>query len=259
MSLQIFETHAHYDDAKFDQDRDQLLSTLPQEDIEYVVNVASSIESCKTTLQLSEKYDYIYAAMGVHPSDIDGLNETTFQWLESMTSHKKVVAIGEIGLDYYWEKDQSIRLKQQEWFARQIDLAKKADLPIIVHSRDAAEDTLKVMKENHAEQLDGIIHCYSYSKELSQVFLDMGYYLGIGGVITFKNAKKLVETVEHTPIERLVLETDCPYLSPEPNRGKRNSSLNLIYVAEKIAQIKGLKVEEVIEITRENAKQLYKI
>ncbi|MCR5667339.1 MAG: TatD family hydrolase [Eubacterium sp.] len=255
----IFETHAHYDDDKFNKDRDELLGRLPKEGIGYVVDVGASIASTKMALDLSQQYDFIYAAVGVHPSDIEDLNDETFAWLSNQTQADKVVAIGEIGLDYYWEKDPEVRDRQKYWFTKQIELAKEKNLPIIVHSREAAEDTVKVMKEANAQEVPGIIHCYSYSPELSKTFLDMGYYLGIGGVITFKNAKKLVETVKKAPMERLLLETDCPYLAPEPNRGKRNSSLNLIYVADKIAEIKNLTREEVISITTDNAKKLYRI
>ncbi len=259
MSDMIFETHAHYDDDKFNKDRDELLGRLPKEGIGYVVDVGASIASTKMALDLSQQYDFIYAAVGVHPSDIEDLNDETFAWLSNQTQADKVVAIGEIGLDYYWEKDPEVRDRQKYWFTKQIELAKEKNLPIIVHSREAAEDTVKVMKEANAQEVPGIIHCYSYSPELSKTFLDMGYYLGIGGVITFKNAKKLVETVKKAPMERLLLETDCPYLAPEPNRGKRNSSLNLIYVADKIAEIKNLTREEVISITTDNAKKLYRI
>ncbi|WP_090174806.1 TatD family hydrolase [Eubacterium oxidoreducens] len=255
----IFETHAHYDDDKFDENRDELLKQLPLNGIGYVVDVGANLESTKKAIKLSEQYDYIYASVGVHPSDIEDLNEESYDWLGQQMKHKKVVAVGEIGLDYYWEKEDAIRQRQKYWFSRQIELAKKGNLPIIIHSREAAQDTIAVMKESHAEEVPGIIHCYSYSKELAKIFLDMGYYLGIGGVVTFKNARKLVETVKETPMDRLLLETDCPYLAPEPNRGRLNSSLNLIYVADKIAEIKNLTREEVITITTQNAKKLYRI
>lgn len=253
----IFETHAHYDDERFDQDRDALLASLPAKGIERVINVGASIESTKTTLALSEKYDYVYGAVGVHPSDIDGLNEETFAWLKEQTRHPKAVAVGEIGLDYYWEKEAEIQRLQREWFARQMELAKECQLPVIIHSRDAAEDTMKVMGEVHAEEIPGVIHCYSYSRELAREFVKMGYYIGVGGVVTFKNARKLKETVEDIPLERILLETDCPYMAPEPHRGTRNDSTLLPFVVAEIARIKGISEQEVVEVTNRNARELF--
>ncbi len=255
----IFETHAHYDDEKFDADREELLARLPQEGIGVVINVAASTESTKTTLALAEKYDYIYAAAGVHPSDIGGLNEETFRWLEKAVKSEKVVAVGEIGLDYYWEKDSYVRRQQQEWFERQLLLARESSLPVIIHSRDAAFDTVKVMERAHAEEIQGVIHCYSYSPELAREFVKMGYYIGVGGVVTFKNAKKLKETVQKIPLERILLETDCPYMAPEPHRGERNDSTNLPYIAAEIAALRGITEREVIETTRKNAASLFRI
>lgn len=253
----IFETHAHYDDKKFDTDRDALLASLPVNGIERVINVGASIESTKTTLALAEKYDYVYAAAGVHPSDIDGLNEETFAWLGEQTKHPKIVAVGEIGLDYYWEKEPGVQAQQRMWFARQMELARETMLPVIIHSRDAAEDTMKVMREVHAETIPGVIHCYSYSKELAKEFVRMGYYIGVGGVVTFKNARKLKEAVAELPLEWILLETDCPYMAPEPYRGTRNDSTKLPYVVTEIARIKGVREEEVIEITNQNARKLF--
>lgn len=253
----IFETHAHYDDEQFDEDREDLLSKIQSKGIRRIINVGSSIESTKTTLQLSEKYSFIYAAVGVHPSDIDGLNEETFEWLREQTGREKTLAIGEIGLDYYWEKDPNIREKQRYWFGRQLELARECKLPVIIHSREAAEDTMRVMVEHHAEEIPGVIHCYSYTKEMALAFIEMGYDIGVGGVVTFKNAKKLVETVRAIPMERILLETDCPYMAPEPYRGKRNSSLNLPYVVKKIAELKEISEEEVEEITWKNAERLF--
>jgi TatD DNase family protein len=190
----IFETHAHYDDSRFDEDRDAVLGQMQQAGIGPIVNVGASIESTKTTLELAEKYDFVYAAVGVHPSEIADLNKDTFEWLRNQTSKEKVVAVGEIGLDYYWDKELEVQESQRYWFGQQLELAREANLPVIIHSRDAGADTLKVMKEHHAEEIPGVIHCYSYSKELALEFIKMGYYIGIGGVVTFKNARKLVET-----------------------------------------------------------------
>lgn len=253
----IFETHAHYDDESFREDYREILADLPKKGIGPVINVGASIESTRTTLQLSREYDFIYAAVGVHPSDISDLNGETFAWLAEQTKQEKTVAVGEIGLDYYWDKEADVQERQRYWFARQLELARKSGLPVIIHSRDAAEDTLRVMREKHAEEIPGVIHCYSYSPELAREFLAMGYYIGVGGVVTFKNAKKLVRTVEEIPLERILLETDCPYMAPEPHRGTRNDSRNIPYVIAKIAGIRGISQEEVEERTRENAFRLF--
>ena len=250
----IFETHAHYDDEVFNEDRGQLLAGLPEKGIGRVINVGASIETTRTTLALAEAYDYIYAAVGVHPSDIDGLNEETYSWLKEQTAHPKTVAMGEIGLDYYWDKENHDL--QKEWFIRQLDLARKKEKPVIIHSREAAADTMEIMKE-YASGLRGVIHCYSYSAEMAKEYVKMGYYIGIGGVVTFKNAKKLKQVVQEIPLESIVLETDCPYLAPVPYRGKRNSSLYLPYVAEEIAALKGAAAEDVVLQTEENARKLY--
>lgn len=250
----IFESHAHYDDKAFDEDREALISSLPENGIKTIINVSSDLGSVERTIALSKQYDYIYGAIGIHPSDAAELNDEKFQWLKEKAMEEKMVAIGEIGLDYYWpEPDHEI---QKEWFIKQLQLAKELNKPVIIHSRDAAADTLSIM-EKEAADLKGVIHCYSYSKEMAKNFLKMGYYFGIGGVITFSNAKKLVETVEYVPLENILLETDCPYLAPVPNRGKRNSSLNLTYVAEKIAEIKGVPYDTVIDVTRKNANKLF--
>ncbi|WP_099467526.1 TatD family hydrolase [Konateibacter massiliensis] len=253
----IFESHAHYDDDAFDQDREELIRSLQENEIEYVVNVGASLASTKSTLELTKKYPFFYGAVGVHPSETEELNEENFKWLKQCCKEDKVVAVGEIGLDYYWpEPGKEIQIK---WFQRQLALAKEEKLPIIIHSRDAAKDTLDVMKAEKAEELEGVIHCFSYSKETAREFLNMGYYLGIGGVLTFKNAKKLKEVVEYAPIDRILLETDAPYLAPEPNRGKRNSSLNLPYVAKEIAAIKNISYDDVVRATRDNARKLFRI
>lgn len=253
----IFDTHAHYDDEAFDEDRDELLAGLREHGIEAVTNVGASIKTSESTLKLAEKYPYVYGAIGVHPNETGELNEESLNWLKEQSGHEKIVAIGEIGLDYYW--DEPDHETQKVWFVRQLDLAKQVKLPVIIHSREAARDTLDIMKAEGAKDTGGVIHCFSYGKEMAREYLNMGYYLGIGGVLTFKNAKKLREVVEYMPMKQLVLETDCPYLAPVPNRGKRNSSLNLPYVVKEISGIKGIPEEEVIEITGQNAKTLYKL
>lgn len=253
----IFETHAHYDDESFNEDREELIRSMPQKGIGRIINVGASIETTKTTLSLAEKYDFVYAAVGVHPSDISGLNEETFAWLKEQTKNEKTVAIGEIGLDYYWDKEPEVQKAQRYWFARQMELARETKLPVIIHSRDAAADTMEVMKQVHAESIPGVIHCYSYSKEMAQEFIKMGYYIGVGGVVTFKNAKKLKETVQAILLERILLETDCPYMAPEPHRGTRNESSNIPFVIDKIAELKGITPEEVERVTEANARRLF--
>lgn len=253
----IFETHAHYDDERFDEDRDILIEKLFQKNICNIINVGASIESTKTTIALAKKYENMYAAAGVHPSDIAGLNEETLAWLKEQTKDPKVIAVGEIGLDYYWDKEEDVQKAQRYWFAQQMGLARESQLPVIIHSRDAAEDTMRVMKEVHAEEIPGVIHCYSYSPEMAKEFIKMGYYIGVGGVVTFKNAKKLKETVMQIPLERILLETDSPYMAPEPHRGSRNDSGNLVYVAEKIAELRGITAKEVENATLANARKLF--
>ena len=254
----IFETHAHYDDEQFDSGREALLASLPDCGIKRVVNIGASIASTRNSVELAEKYDYIYATVGVHPSEIAELNEERFAWLRELTKLDKVVAVGEIGLDYYWDKEPEVHELQRYWFRRQMELAKEAGLPIVVHSRDAAEDTVRIMKEAQAEEIPGVIHCYSYSPEMALEFVKMGYYIGVGGVVTFKNAKKLKETVEKIPLERILLETDCPYMAPEPHRGKRNDSTNIPYIVAKIAELKQVTPEEVEKITWQNALNFYR-
>ena len=253
----IFDTHAHYDDEAFEQDRKELLSGLQDAGIEAVVNISANIQGVKHTLELINQYPFIYGAVGVHPSETGELNHTLLNWLEEMARKPKVVAIGEIGLDYHWEEPE--KEVQKHWFIRQLDLARRVKLPVVLHSRDAAKDTLDIMKEGKAEETGGVIHCFSYGTDMAREYLNMGFYLGIGGVVTFANAKKLKEVVKYMPMDRLVLETDCPYLSPVPNRGKRNSSLNLPYVVEAVSQLKGILPQEVISVTNENAKKLYRI
>lgn len=253
----IFETHAHYDDKSFDDDRAALMESMPQKGIGRIINVGASIESTKTTLELAERYDFVYAAVGVHPSDVKELEEESFLWLKKQVTRENVAAVGEIGLDYYWDKEPDVQERQRIWFERQMELAREANLPVIIHSRDAAEDTMSVMKRVKAENIPGVIHCYSYSKEMALEFVKMGYYIGVGGVVTFKNAKKLKETVMAIPLEKILVETDCPYMAPEPHRGTRNDSSNIPYVIAKIAELRGITAEEVERVTEENARRLF--
>lgn len=251
----IFDTHAHYDDKAFAEDLDDVLEQNRQAGIGKIVNVAASMSSCITTMELAKRYDDIYAAVGVHPEETKDLTDADMDLIESYCDNPKVVAVGEIGLDYYWDEPE--REIQKKWFVTQLELARKVKLPVIIHSRDAAADTFDIMKEHKAEEIGGVIHCFSYEKEMAKKYLDMGLYIGVGGVVTFKNGRKLKEVVEYTPLDRIVTETDCPYLAPVPNRGKRNLSANIPLIIDEIASIKGISVDEVIEVTWNNAHKLY--
>lgn len=251
----IFESHAHYDDKSFEKDRDELLSGMKENNIGYVLNVSSDLASIKTTLALAQKYPFVYAAVGIHPTETGELTEEDLVWIKQQCGEEKVLAVGEIGLDYYWdnvEKDV-----QKKWFVRQLALANEVKLPVVIHSREAAKDTLDIMKAEKEVEKKGVLHCFSYTKEMAREYLNMGYLFGIGGVVTFSNGKKLRECVEYLPLDAMLLETDSPYLAPVPYRGKRNCSFYLPYVAEEIAKIKGISKEKVIEITEENAKRLF--
>lgn len=253
----IFDTHAHYDDDAFDADRDQLLASMQENGIGTLVNICASVDGLMDTVKLMEKYPFIYGAIGVHPDDADKMTQDTLDQIRSLSRLEKSVAIGEIGLDYYWHKEEAEHQIQKQMFRAQMDIAREEKLPFMIHSRDAAEDTMEIVRDYvRGGMYGGIIHCFSYSKEIARDYLNMGLYLGIGGVVTFKNARKLKEVVEYAPLEQIVLETDCPYMAPEPFRGKRNSSLNLPYVVAKIAELKGVTPEEVIAVTEENAKRL---
>ncbi len=256
----IIDTHAHYDDEAFDQDRDSLLESLKDSGIGRVVNVCASIGRLEDTVALMDKYSFVYGAIGVHPDDADKMTAETLEKIRALSRHEKAVAIGEIGLDYYWHREKEEHRVQQEMFCAQMEIAREEKLPFVIHSRDAARDTLDIVRKYvQGGMYGGDIHCFSYEKEIAREYLNMGLYLGIGGVVTYKNARKLKEVVEYAPLSRLLLETDCPYLTPAPNRGKRNSSVYLPFVAEAIAEIRGIAVQEVIEATRQNAETLFGI
>ena len=253
----IIDTHAHYDDEAFDADREVLLASMQEHGIEKLVNVCASIDGLQDTVKLIEKYPFIYGAVGVHPDDAEQMTEETLAEIRRISHMDKMIAIGEIGLDYYWHKEKKEHEIQQKMFRAQMEIAREEKLPFMIHSRDAAEDTLNIVREYmQGGMYGGIIHCFSYSREIAAEYWNMGLYLGIGGVVTFKNAKKLKEVVQYAPLSQLVLETDCPYMAPEPNRGKRNSSLYLPYVVQAIAELKQVSPEEVIEVTRENTHRL---
>lgn len=254
----IFDTHAHYDDKAFDEDRERMLESLPAGGIGTVVDVASTLESISIVEEIADTHEHVYAALGIHPSECAPLtNELLQQIEERIRKDPKVVAVGEIGLDYHWpEPEPSL---QQHWLREQLSMARRTGKPVIIHSRDAAQDTFDILKEQHIEQIGGVMHCYSYSAEMAREFVKLGMYLGIGGVVTFKNARKVCEVVREIPLEHLVLETDCPYMAPTPHRGQRNSSLYLPLVAAKIAEIKAITTEAVIRRTTENARKLYRL
>lgn len=253
----IFDTHAHYDDDAFDEDREELLLSMQANGVGRIVNIGASLTSCKQTMELMQKYDFVYGAIGVHPNEVEELSEESFAQLREWCKAEKCVAVGEIGLDYYY--DEPAPEMQKKWFVRQLDLARELSKPVVIHSREAAKDTIDIMKEQHAEQIGGVVHCFSYTKETAKIMLDMDFYIGIGGVLTFKNGVKLKEAAAYIPMDRIVLETDCPYLAPVPFRGKRNSSLYLPYVVSTLAEIKGITEEEVRRITWENAHRMYRI
>lgn len=254
-----FDSHAHYDDAQFHADRDALLKSLPEAGVDYVIDCASDLASAEKVLDLVDRYNFMYGAIGIHPEAVGDLDpEAVTSLYGYIEDSPKIVAVGEIGLDYHYEDNPS-RDVQQEWFIEQIELAKELELPIIVHSRDAAQDTYEILRDYDAAQVGGVLHSYSGAPEMAQKYVDMGFYLGIGGMVTFENAKKVALTVEKIPLERLLIETDCPYLAPVPMRGKRNDSRNLRYTAARIAEIKGITPEEVARVTTENAKRLFGI
>ena len=256
----IFDTHAHYDDPAFDEDRDELLGGgLAAGGVGTVVNIGTDLKTLNQTIELTQRYPYIYGALGIHPDCVDGLTEEHLPILRQMLlEHKKMVAIGEIGLDYHGDYERDIPL-QKKWFTWQLKLARELKLPVVIHSRDAAADTMEILKAQDAGSIGGVMHCYSYSVEIAREVVKMGLYIGIGGVLTFKNGRKLKEVAAETPMERILLETDCPYLAPTPYRGQRNDSRNIALVAQELAQIKGITPEEVLRITEENARRFYKL
>lgn len=257
--MYIFDTHAHYEDEAFHEDREEILRLIRENGVGRVVNVGSSMKTTVQTAELTEKYDFIYGAAGIHPEHVMELEEeSVYASLEQCLKKEKIVALGEIGLDYHYE-DNPDREIQKKHFERQLGLAKSVKKPVIIHSRDAARDTLDIMKASAAGDIGGIVHCFSYGTDMAREYLDMGFYIGIGGVLTFKNARKLKEVAEYVPLERIVIETDCPYMAPEPNRGKRNYSGNLIYVVKVLADIKGVPEEKIVETTWNNGNFVYRI
>lgn len=253
----LFDTHAHLDSAKFDHEREAMIARAQDNGVDYIVNIGFNRETIPTTLALAERYEFIYAAIGWHPQDAVTMQEGDLAWIESLAAHPKVVAIGEIGLDYYW--DTSPKDIQQQVFREQIRLARKLKLPIVIHNRDAHQDVINILQEENAAEVGGIMHCFSGSWETAKRCLNMNFHISFGGPITFKNARQPKEVIAQVPLDRLLIETDCPYLTPHPYRGKRNETAYVRYVAEAAAEIKGVSVEELASITTRNALSLFSI
>ena len=250
-----FDTHAHYDSGAFNADRFEILDSMPDAKVGLIVNPGCDLESSKTAIELAERFDFVYAAVGWHPEDMDKLTDKAFAELERLAEHPKCLAIGEIGLDYYW--DDTHKAEQKELFKRQIELAIRLNKPVIVHDREAHGDSLEIIRDY--SELRGVFHCFSGSVEMASELLKRGWYLGFDGPITYKNARKAIEVLEFCPLDKIVIETDSPYLTPVPNRGKRNDSRQLEFVVNKIAEIKGINADEVENITFENGKKLFGI
>ena len=254
--MRVFDTHAHYDSGAFNADRLEVLSSMPEQGVELILNPGCELESSKTAVELAQRFPFVYAAVGVHPSDCGAWEDSWLDTLRDLAAHPKVRAIGEIGLDYYW-KENPPKEFQQQVFHKQMELARALDLPVIIHDREAHHDCLEVVKAY--PEVRGVYHCYSGSLEDAKVLVKLGWMLSFTGVITYKNARKSLEVLEWLPMDRIMIETDSPYLTPEPFRGKRNDSGKVHLVAEKIAQVKGMEAEEVAQITLENGKRFFNI
>jgi TatD DNase family protein len=255
--MMFFDTHVHLNAEQYEEDVKEVIGRALEEGVKNMMVVGFDRPTITRAMELIEEYDFLYASVGWHPVDAIDMTDEDLQWIEELSSHPKVVALGEMGLDYHWDK--SPKEIQHEVFRRQIQLAKKVKLPIIIHNREATSDLISILKEEGAEEVGGIMHCFSGSVETAKECLDMNFYISLGGPVTFKNAKKPKEVASEIPLDRLLIETDCPYLAPHPYRGKRNEPAYVKLVAEQIAELKGISVEEVAEITTENAKKLFDI
>lgn len=253
----LFDTHAHLNAEQFDEDREKMLARARQMGISRILNIGFNRETIPSSLQLAEKYDYIYSSVGWHPVDAKDYTEEDYDWLKSLCDHPKVVAIGEIGLDYYW--DTSPKEVQDRVFREQIRLAKEVNLPILIHNREAHGDLLRILKEERADEVGGIMHAFSGSVEMAKECIDMNFYISFGGPVTFKNARKPKEVAQEIPLDRILIETDSPYLTPHPFRGKRNESGYILYVAEVLAELRGLTTEEIAHITYNNAVKVLRL
>ncbi len=253
----LIDSHAHLDSSRFHKDLDEVLKRAQEYGVDKIINIGCNMESSKKTTSLSERYDQIWSVVGFHPHDAKEVKESDWDELDKLTDHPKVVGVGEMGLDYY--RDLSPRKKQQEVFRRQIQVAKKKKMPIVVHDRDAHEEVFAVLKEEKAGENKGVMHCYSGDLEFAKKCMDMGFYISIAGPVTFKKTSRLKEVAKSIPNDRLLVETDCPYLAPEPYRGKRNEPAYVKYVAAKIAELRGMSYEEIVAATRENTCRLFKL
>ncbi|GLJ04424.1 TatD family hydrolase [Bacillus sp. YKCMOAS1] len=253
----LFDTHAHLNAEQYKEDLEQVIERAKSEKVEKIVVVGFDRPTITRAMELIEEYDFIYAAIGWHPVDAIDMTDEDLAWIKDLSQHEKVVAIGEMGLDYYWDK--SPKDVQKEVFRRQIALAKEVNLPIVIHNRDATEDVVMILKEEGAAEVGGIMHCFTGSLETAKVCMDMNFYISFGGPVTFKNAKKPKEVVKEIPSDRLLIETDCPYLTPVPFRGKRNEPSYVKYIAEQIAELREISFEELAELTTKNAKKVFRI
>lgn len=253
----LFDTHAHLNAEQFNEDLPEVIQRAKEEGVETIVVVGFDRPTITKAMEICDQYDFIYASIGWHPVDAIDMTDEDLAWIEELSSHPKVVALGEMGLDYYWDK--SPKSVQKEVFRRQIQLAKKVKLPIIIHNREATADIVTILKEEGASEVGGIMHCYSGSVEVAKECLEMNFYISLGGPVTFKNARKPKEVAEAVPLNKLLIETDCPYLAPHPYRGKRNEPSYVKLVAEQIAELKGISYEEVAKQTTSNAKKLFGI
>ncbi|MFS0656651.1 TatD family hydrolase [Bacillus sp. 179-C3.3 HS] len=253
----LFDTHAHLNAEQFNEDLEQVIERAKSEKVEKIVVVGFDRPTISRAMELIEEYEFIYAAIGWHPVDAIDMTDEDLAWIKELSQHEKVVAIGEMGLDYYWDK--SPKDVQKEVFRRQIALAKEVNLPIIIHNRDATEDVVTILKEEGAAEVGGIMHCFTGSLDTAKACMDMNFYISFGGPVTFKNAKKPKEVVKGIPSDRLLIETDCPYLTPTPFRGKRNEPSYVKYIAEQIAELREISFEELAELTTENAKKVFRI
>ena len=254
--MEFFDSHAHYNDEKFEEDREELIKKIYDENVTEIINAGYSLESSKEAIEIANKYDFMNAIVGISPNDIDNFKESDLDEIESLARNKKVVAIGEIGLDYYWNKEN--KDLQKQIFISQIKIANKLNLPIVIHTREAIFDTLEILKNNKCNK-NGVFHCCPLNVDLVREGLKLGFYISFAGPITFKNSKNADEIIKMVPLDKILIETDCPYLSPEPLRGKRNDSRNVKYMAQKIADVKGISLEDIAEVTYNNAKKIFEI
>jgi len=252
--MQLIDSHAHLDDKQYNFDRSEMISDIIAAGVTNVINIGADMRSSRASVKLAMEYDFIYAAVGVHPHYVSKMTNESIAELRTLATQPKVVAIGEVGLDYY--RNLSPKSAQQGWFRKQLNLAKELNLPVIIHDRDAHEDTIEILKDENIS--NGVMHCYSGSAEMAKQLVDMGFYISFGGVVTFKNARVALDALRAIPMDRLLIETDCPYLAPEPFRGQRNTSAYMPVIAEKVAEVKGTSYEEVCEATAENTRKLFR-